>query len=216
MKIVKPQKVLLENLVKTQIEELKDEENIENIENIIISDVTSEKFELYNAKIENTILKNVEILKGKIIKNTFIDVIFEKCNLSNTDFESCCFIRCEFKNCKLSGCNFMESRLYNVSIINTNASYINLALANLENVLFSETILRNSYFQENKLKNVYFEKADLTQAQFTKTSLKDVDLLTSFIAGLAISIENIRGAIIDTYQASDLLYLLGIKIKDNY
>ena len=110
----------------------------------------------------------------------------------------------------------MENRLYNVSIINTNASYINLALASMENVLFKETILRNSYFQENKLKNLYFQKADLTQAQFTKTSLKDIDLSTSIIVGIAISIEDIRGAMIDAYQAIDLLYLLGIKIKENY
>ena len=66
------------------------------------------------------------------------------------------------------------------------------------------------------MKNVYFEKADLMQAQFSKTSLKDIDLSSSIIAGLAISVDDIKGAIIDTYQASDLLYLLGIKIKNNY
>ena len=58
------------------------------------------------------------------------------------------------------------------------------------------------------------DKAEQTRKP--KTSLKDVDLSSSIIVGLAISIENIRGAIIDTYQAVDLLYLLGIKIKDNY
>ena len=47
-------------------------------------------------------------------------------------------------------------------------------------------------------------------------TIKDVDLSTSIIVGIAISIEDIKGAIIDAYQGIDLLYLLGIKIKENY
>ena len=66
---------------------------------------------------------------------------------------------------------------------------------------------------ENALKNIYFEKADLTQAMISKTSFKNIDLSDSIIEGIAISIENIKGAIINQFQAIDLLYLIGVKIK---
>ena len=93
---------------------------------------------------------------------------------------------------------------------------MNLIIAKqlVEKVLFNNTLLRNSYFQENKLKDILFEKADLTQAHFYSTSLKNIDLSDSIIEGIAISIENIKGAIINQFQAIDLLYLLEIQIKD--
>jgi len=50
-------------------------------------------------------------------------------------------------------------------------------------------------------------------AQFFKTSLKGIDLSTCKIERVAVSIEDIKGAIIDQFQAIDLLYLLGVKIK---
>ena len=64
------------------------------------------------------------------------------------------------------------------------------------------------YFQ-----NIYYEKSDLTQAMFSKTSLKNIDLSDSVIEGIAISIDDIKGALINQFQAIDLLYLIGVKIK---
>lgn len=54
----------------------------------------------------------------------------------------------------------------------------------------------------------------MTQSKFFKTSLKGVDLASSKIEGMAISIEDIKGAIIDRFQAIDLLYLIGVKLKE--
>lgn len=93
----------------------------------------------------------------------------------------------------------------------------NLKLENgdiIENVCFDKATLRNSNFQENKLKNVYFQNnTDLTQAQIFKTSFKNIDLSETIIDGIAISQEDIKGAVIESFQAIDLLYLLGVKIK---
>ena len=43
--------------------------------------------------------------------------------------------------------------------------------------------------------------------------MKNIDLSNSQIEGIAISLEDIKGAIIDQIQAIDLLYLIGVKIK---
>ena len=47
-----------------------------------------------------------------------------------------------------------------------------------------------------------------------KTSLKDIDISDANIEGIAISIEDIKGATIDQMQALDLLYLIGVKIRN--
>ena len=86
-------------------------------------------------------------------------------------------------------------------------------MASIKNVLFKDTCLKNSYFQEIKNKNIYFENSDLTEAQFYKTSLDGVDLSNSKIEKIGITIEDIKGAIIDQLQVVDVLYLLGVKLK---
>ena len=50
--------------------------------------------------------------------------------------------------------------------------------------------------------------------KFFKTSLKSIDLSSSFIDGIVISLEDIKGAIINEYQAINLIALLGVKIKE--
>lgn len=171
MEILKPQKILLENL--TKIEDLfleLDKEDV--IRGGIIEDIQKQNIELYDKEFENVIFNNVEITNSKLEKNTFKNVEFNNCNFSNNSFEKSTFIRCEFKNCKIAGCVFIDSRLYNTSIIDSNANYINLSMASIERVLFDNTIIRSSYFQENKLKNIYFKKVDLTRNTIYEYKLK--------------------------------------------
>ena len=73
--------------------------------------------------------------------------------------------------------------------------------------------MRNSNFQENKIKNLVFKNVDLTQAQFFKTSLNGIDFSDSIIDGIIISISDIKGAIINQFQAIDLISLLDVKVK---
>ena len=63
------------------------------------------------------------------------------------------------------------------------------------------------------MKNVYFDSVDLTQTRFFRTSLRGIDLSTSKIEGIAISIGDIEGAIIDQIQAMDLIHLIGVNLK---
>ena len=91
--------------------------------------------------------------------------------------------------------------------------YANISMSNLRGLFFNNTSIRSGSLQENKVKNINFKEADLTGTQFFKTSLKNIDLSNSQIEGIAISLEDIKGAIIDQIQAIDLLYLIGVKIK---
>ncbi len=51
-------------------------------------------------------------------------------------------------------------------------------------------------------------------AQIFKTKLKDIDLSNSIIDGIVVSLDDIKGAIINEYQAIDLIGLIGVKIKE--
>ncbi len=68
-------------------------------------------------------------------------------------------------------------------------------------------------FQENRLKNIILRQTDFTQAQVFKTSLNGIDFSDSIIEGIAVSSEDIKGAIVGQFQAIDFLYLLGVKIR---
>ena len=54
----------------------------------------------------------------------------------------------------------------------------------------------------------------MTQIQIFQTSLNGIDLSKCKIDGIAISIDDIKGATINQVQALDLIYLLGVKIYD--
>jgi len=187
--------------------------NNEVINGKLMENIKNEEIEIYDREFENVIFNDVNIINSKFEKTTFKNIKFIHCNFSNTSFDSCSFIRCEFENCKLTGCNFLENRINNVSFIETNADYMNLSMASIDGILFNNTRLRNSYFQENKMKNVFFENTDLMQAQFFNTSLKNIDLSDCNIEGFSVSIEDIKGAIINQFQTVDLMYLLGVKLK---
>ena len=211
MEVLKPQKINLNSIKHFSdiFEAVVDEE----IEKSYIENYKNNSFELYDLSIKNVIFCNVEIIKGSFEKSSFVDVKFDSCNFSNTSFENCSFTRCEFNNCKLTGCDLSETRMYNVSIIDTNLNYANLSMASMEKVLFKSSGLRNSIFQENKLDKIELIKCDFTQAQFFSTKLINIDLSDCLIEGIAVSIDDIKGAIINQFQAMDLMYLLGVKIK---
>jgi len=173
----------------------------EDIEYLYFENEQCNLIELCDLKFECCKFNHICIQNGKLEKLEFKDIVFENCDFSNTEFINSSFVSVLF------------IKHLNLLLSGTNATYVNLSMASIENILFKNTTLKNSYFQETRLKNIYFDNADLTQAQFFKTSLKNVDLSSCKIERIAISIEDIKGAIIDQLQAIDLLYLLGVKIK---
>ena len=69
------------------------------------------------------------------------------------------------------------------------------------------------FLYENFIKNILFKESDLTRAQFLKTSLNGIDFSDSTIEGIIVSIQDIKGATVNQFQAIDLMNLLGVKVK---
>lgn len=173
-----------------------------------------EEFDLNAEEVEfeKCIFENCKIT-GSFEKATFHDVIFEGCDFSNCLFTEGSFIRVEIKNSKFVGCNFIDARAYHFSSKETIFKYANFTNTSLEEIIFEDSDLSNSSFEDSKLRHVYFEKSNLTQGLFYRTKLNGIDLSTCEIQGIVTSIEDIKGVIVNNFQAIELSKLLGLIIK---
>ena len=124
--------------------------------------------------------------------------------------------RCEFINSKMVGTSFIGAVLKDVKFSLVKGDYINFSGARLSNVLFEEANLSYGYFSESVMKNVYFDKANLTNVMFYKVSHDDLDLSNSTLDGIIIDAPFLRGVIINTFQAADLISFFGVSVRGGY
>lgn len=106
-------------------------------------------------------------------------------------------------------------RMYQGNLFKNRLSFSNFDHGKLRDVLFSDGEMDGIFFTQCSLSRVTFQDCDLKQASFIHTPLKNVDLSSCNIAGIVLSeyCTELRGAIVDTYQAADLARRLGIVIK---
>ena len=92
---------------------------------------------------------------------------------------------------------------------------INLSMVKMRTARFSHCNFRNGSLNDSKLMPAAFDTCELLEADFSHTSLKGIDLRNSRIAGIQLNIADLKGAIVSSLQAIDLLPLLGVKIEDD-
>lgn len=182
------------------------------IENKLISKLEEIDFNAEDIEFEKCIFKDCKIT-GTFEKAVFHDVIFENCDLSNCLFREGSFIRVEMRNSKFVGCDFSDSRVYHLICKDVIFKYANFSSASLEEVIFKKCDLSNGSFTECKLKNTYFDMSKLIQTQFFKTKLKGIDISTCEMSGIVTTLEDIKGLVVNNFQAIELSKLLGIIIK---
>lgn len=153
----------------------------------------------------------------KFLKGQFADIIFNHCDLSNINFSGSHFTRVEFNGCKLTGTNFSDASFSHVLFKECRGEYINLSGSKQRNTLYQQCILRGGAFDNCLFNEVGFDASHLIEAEFYHTSLKGIDLSNSQIDGLRttpISGSELRGTIVNSFQAVELIRMLGITIKD--
>lgn len=167
---------------------------------IRLSDVTFERCEFQQTDFENS---------------EWLDCRLIHLNLSNHSLNSSVFYRCVFEKCQLTGTNFYFNHWKNNQVIESKANYLNLSESALENCSFTDCFLPDSYFQSVKIKKTLaFIRCELEEADFFDTPLKGVDFSKSIFSNLRVSPNQLKGCIINPYQAASLIQLLGVKIKD--
>ena len=150
----------------------------------------------------------------KFCSSQLTDVRFENCDLSNISFTGSSLYRVEFISCKLLGTNLSETTMNHILLHDCNAGYINLAMSKMSQVRFAHSLLRNGSVHDCRVSSVAFDSCDLVEADFSHAPLRGIDLRTSRISGITLNISDLKGAVITSMQAMELLPLLGVIIED--
>ena len=77
-----------------------------------------------------------------------------------------------------------------------------------------ESNLSESSFIESNIKNLYLDKVDLNKVEFIKTNLSGIDFSNSDITTTIFDLNSLKGIVIDRFQSSSLVGMLGVKLKD--
>lgn len=146
----------------------------------------------------------------------FMDVIFQSCDFSGCDFSNSYVQRVQFQSCKAMGTRFSDGIFMHVAIEECNFNYVNFDNSKLENVKIEQTELNAGNIAQCKCKNIHWRNVNLKNTSFFHTPMCGMDLSECMITGLVLSDghEELKGAVVDLYQAAELAKRMGIIIKE--
>lgn len=196
----------------TPLDILVDEEKISDLyfSKGVVRQVNKPYLSINNCTFKQQIFNECQLKSAQLT-----DIRFENCDLSNVSFTGTTFYRVEFISCKLLGTGFPEATLNHVWMEHCYGQYINLSMTKMRTVRFSHCDFRNASLNDSKLIPAAFDNCELLEADFSHTSLKGIDLRSSRITGIQLNIADLKGAIVSSLQAMDLLPLLGVKVEDD-
>ena len=163
---------------------------------------------------KNCTFQNQIFSECKFHSSQLTDVRFENCDLSNISFAESSLYRVEFIFCKLLGTNFSETTLNHILLHECNAGYINLAMSKMNQVRFAHCLFRNGSFNDCRFSSVAFESCDFVESDISHAPNPGKDRRTTRNSRITLNTSDLKGAIITSLQAMDLLPLLGVIIED--
>ena len=164
---------------------------------------------------EETIFEQCHMSVSNFKRGKFTDVLFRNSDISNAKFHQNYFANCCFEGVRCTGTIFSGSIFRYVQFTNCILEYSNMSSVQFTDVNFSGCMLDNAILSQCKHKNMLFHECSLRGTSFFHTSLKKVDLTSCELEDLALSDEahELRGAIVNISQATELARHLGLEIK---
>lgn len=146
---------------------------------------------------------------------SFIDVVFQSCDLSNSKFTGSYFERCKFVSCKCVGIDMSDTIVKQTTFEHSNFQYSNFDKIKLSDVQFDHIDFTESSMSEAKLKRFEATDCRFVNNNFFKTLLKAVDFSNNEFAAPMVSTPpfELKGAIINMFQAADLIGIWGVVVK---
>ena len=141
------------------------------------------------------------------------DARFDECDLANADWRKVILDRVEFVGCRLLGLRANEAHFKNTVIQECNASLAQFRFTTFKAVRFENCNLRGADFQEADLRGVVFKDCDLREVQMSSARLENTDFRGSEIEGLMVGADNLKGAIVEPFQAAYFAGLMGLQVK---
>lgn len=152
--------------------------------------------------------------QGDYKKTTFVDCVFEQCDLSNLVFSQSQFFRVRFDRCKGTGSIVRQSKFKFVQFSQCLFSLADFSESNFEQVRFLDSSFSESAFQSLKQSAWVTHKVDFSEADLIDTPLTGMDLSGCVLHGVRLSPQKLKGLTVDTEQAVGLVALLGVKVKE--
>ena len=160
-------------------------------------------------------LKIVFFTAAALKTPAFLMSYLKAADLSNSKFTGAYFERCRFVSCKCIGMDMSGSIAKHVSFEMSNLQYCNFNKIKMTDVLFKNIDFTDSSMVEAKLSGFEAVKSRFIKNNFSKTMLASVDFTDSDFVAPTVSNPPIelKGAIITTFQAADLISLWGVIVK---
>ncbi len=172
--------------------------------------------DISNVCFKACVFENCRLIDCKFIKTDFMDAVFISCDLSGSDFSDGYFNRCQFSSCKGVGVNMLDGSVQNVSLQSSNFMYLNLGKTTAKNICVTDSDLSHAGITGCRQTDVELADVKLIGTSFFTTPLKGLDFTKCQIDGMIVSEsgQELKGAVVSAYQASELAKLLGLIIKD--
>lgn len=190
-------------------------ETEERLEGVLFKKLNAESEDFRFLCFSKIRFENCCFLECSFEKCEFTDVVFQSCNFSNCSFKDSYFDRCQLFTSKGIGADFSGSTIKNMMIRDSCLNYANFDNSKLEKVKIESSELNHGNISQCRVKELEWDRVQLSGASFFKTPLKGMDFTTCAIDGLVLSDDcaELKGAIVDLYQAAELAKRLGIVIK---
>lgn len=187
------------------------------ITGISCSNTLIDRCDYKNIDIRKSYFENMSFDHCNFEKASFVDVVFETCDLSNSVFKGAYFERCQFIHCKGVGIDMSKSLLKHVSFEHSNLRYAYFEFAKLNDVEFIQVNLADVSFSEVQFKNFSAHQSKFINNNFFMTMLDKIDFSDNDFLNPIVSNNfiELKGIILNSLQAVDLVRLLGVVIRDS-
>lgn len=171
--------------------------------------------DFYKIEINNSVLESCTFHHCNFEKASFIDVVFQSCDLSNNKFVGSYFERCKFISCKCMGMDMSDTVIKQTTFEHSNLKYSYFDKTKISYVLFDHIDFTESSMSEAKLKRFETKDSIFIKNNFFKTLLATVDFTNNEFMAPIVSAPPIelKGAIINMFQAADLIGLWGVIVQ---
>ncbi|WP_348920811.1 pentapeptide repeat-containing protein [Enterococcus rotai] len=211
MKLKKPVAPLLPQLTETDFISLDDEVIIEGM---VLKDQDLSYQDVRNLVFRECQFEKITMNRNHLERFECSNVIFDHCDLSNTEWIGASFHQVHFRQCKLTGTNFAESYLRDCLFEDCLADYSSFSATNQKVVQFKRTSLNDTEFVELAWNHLLFDSCSLTGSNWFHTKLADLDLTKSTFEKIAFSQELLKGLKVTQEQAITIAAGLGLVIDE--
>jgi len=171
--------------------------------------------EFVKIEVQRSIFEHNTFHNCNFDKASFVDVVFQSCDFSNSKFVGAYFNRCRFISCKGIGIDMSETVVKQTTFEESNFQYAYFYKTKMTDVLFDHLDFTEASMIEAKLNKFAATDSKFVRNNFSKTMLVKVDFSNNELVAPIVSNPpvELKGAIINIYQAVDLIGLWGVIVK---